>query len=484
MKVTGISNHLGARIPLDTRFNIPLWRELISEAHADIVDNLEYGFALGQEGVSPGLPPEENHRSALEYTGAVDDYLSGELSSNTLLGPFQHPPFPNPAFSPLMSAPKKLSNDRRVILDLSFPKGLSVNDITPRYTYMGLPFKLTLPTPLDFRDRLLAKGKGSYMFSVDLSSSYRQLRLCPLSWPYLGLQHHGWYYFDKCPPFGARFGAKFMQETSQAALSILEGFGVQALAYIDDFGGVRHSFLQAQQDFAIIHLVFNALGIQIAHHKSVPPCKKLTWLGVQFDSDLMVMSIPQAKLQDLVDTCTHMASLSSVPISRYRSLMGKLLHASYIVHDLRLFVNRLLQGLWHDPPSVLVTTHIRLDLDWLASNLPTFKPQALMRPPSAWDTIHVEVTATSQQLYIGHRLMDTFDAGMTSILALKIIHKALSYKCTSWYDATIDISMQDASEHLAILKSGRSRSPELVAMARQIWSLTAPSGLVLNIVDL
>ena len=153
-------------------------------------------------------------------------------------------------------------------------------------------------------------------------------------------------------------------------------------------------------------------------------------------------------------------------------------------YNLRFFLNRLLQGLWHDPPSVLITPHIRLDLDWLSSNLPTFKPQALMRPPVAWDTIHVEVTSTSQQLYIGPRLMDTFDAGMTSILALEIIHKALSYKCPSWYDATITITMKDASEHLAILKSGRSRSPALVALARQVWRLTAPNGLVLHLVDL
>ena len=61
-----------------------------------------------------------------------------------------------------------------------------------------------------------------------------------------------------------------------------------------------------------------------------------------------------------------------------------------------------------------------------------------------------------------------------------MVHKALSNKRASWYDATITISMEEVSQWLAILKSGRSRSPELVAMARHVWQVTAPNNLVLD----
>ena len=47
--------------------------------------------------------------------------------------------------SPLSTRPKRGSEDRRVILDLSFPIGESVNDGIPKDTYMGFHAKLTSP---------------------------------------------------------------------------------------------------------------------------------------------------------------------------------------------------------------------------------------------------------------------------------------------------------------------------------------------------
>ncbi len=46
--------------------------------------------------------------------------------------------------SPLMSAPKLDSTEQQIILDLSFPRGLSVNDGIPKESYLGTKFKLVL----------------------------------------------------------------------------------------------------------------------------------------------------------------------------------------------------------------------------------------------------------------------------------------------------------------------------------------------------
>ena len=60
--------------------------------------------------------------------------------------------------SPLMTRPKKTSTNRRVILDLSWHTGYSVNSGIPQDTYPGQPYKLKLSTV----DNLVALINGMH----------------------------------------------------------------------------------------------------------------------------------------------------------------------------------------------------------------------------------------------------------------------------------------------------------------------------------
>ena len=57
--------------------------------------------------------------------------------------------------SPFMTREKADSDKRRVIIDLSFPFGHSVNDGVTSEVYLGTPFLLTLPTIDDITSRIL-----------------------------------------------------------------------------------------------------------------------------------------------------------------------------------------------------------------------------------------------------------------------------------------------------------------------------------------
>ena len=50
-----------------------------------------------------------------------------------------------------MTQEKKVKDEYRVILDLSYPEGLSVNSAIPKLLYDGSPYKLHLPTSLDLQ---------------------------------------------------------------------------------------------------------------------------------------------------------------------------------------------------------------------------------------------------------------------------------------------------------------------------------------------
>ena len=64
-------------------------------------------------------------------------YLEKENRNKAVLGPFKSNSFPNNlVISPLNSVPKK-DNERRVILDLSFPRNNSINDFKENDEYLG-----------------------------------------------------------------------------------------------------------------------------------------------------------------------------------------------------------------------------------------------------------------------------------------------------------------------------------------------------------
>ena len=79
-----------------------------------------------------------------------------------------------------MTRDKNDSEKKRIIVDLSFPSGKSVNSGILKGCYQGFACTFKLPGLLDVAKQLTLLGKGSFMWSVDLARAYRQLRICQL----------------------------------------------------------------------------------------------------------------------------------------------------------------------------------------------------------------------------------------------------------------------------------------------------------------
>ena len=86
-----------------------------------------------------------NHASANKFPTHVDHYLSEELRHDAILGPFETPPIPLHT-SPFLTRDKSGSDNRRVIVDLSWLAEASVNNAVQSSKYVGVEFLLTLPT--------------------------------------------------------------------------------------------------------------------------------------------------------------------------------------------------------------------------------------------------------------------------------------------------------------------------------------------------
>ena len=134
-----------------------MWRELLSGYPDEIIcEFLEFGWPIGYMSDTLPIFDLRTHRGALDFPDQVNAYLSKELKLGRIAGPFDTVPLAQGfVVSPLNTVEKRDSEERRVIVDLSWPCGHSVNDGIPSDSYLGEPLVLRFPTIDDIVDQLL-----------------------------------------------------------------------------------------------------------------------------------------------------------------------------------------------------------------------------------------------------------------------------------------------------------------------------------------
>ena len=92
-----------------------------------MVEGIREGFDIGFRG-----PQEDtysvNLKSAFEHPEVITEYVRKETQVGRICGPFQEPPFEGFRCSPIGAVPKNDPNKFRIIMNLSAPKGNSIND--------------------------------------------------------------------------------------------------------------------------------------------------------------------------------------------------------------------------------------------------------------------------------------------------------------------------------------------------------------------
>ena len=160
---------MGLRIPVKTNLNIASWRKhLVDYFDHHLPGLVEFGLPLDFDRARDLQSTLVNHASATLYPDHVDNYIQEEVGFQAMLGPLDHKPF-DLHISPLMTRGKSDSNSRRTIMDLSFPKGLSVNDGVLNNTYLGTEFQMHYPSVDSIIQTLNEIGPLAHIFKVDIS---------------------------------------------------------------------------------------------------------------------------------------------------------------------------------------------------------------------------------------------------------------------------------------------------------------------------
>ena len=206
-KVSGTHNFMQTQIQIQSQLKPDVWQKYLTNYwDSQLLLLLRYGFPLDFDYTSPLRSVNNNHSSASKYTTDVQAYLNEEKEFGAMLGPFNEAPIENIHVSPFLTRDKPGGTHRRVIVDLSFPHGYSVNAGVQSDTYLNTPFLLTLPTIDNITNKVKQLGKGCHLYKIDLSRAFRHVKLDPKDYNLLGLSLNG-LYIDSCLPFGFRHGS-------------------------------------------------------------------------------------------------------------------------------------------------------------------------------------------------------------------------------------------------------------------------------------
>ena len=412
----GTPNHRGARIPLrHTSLKLDRWRHhLVGYEGVDLCQFLEYGFPIGLSEDTPHRLSStfRNHGSALQFYSHIDSFLATGLRLGDTVGPCETSPFDLVHISPLMTAPKK-PRSRRAVFDATFGD-FSLNKNTPCDQYMGQPISFSYPKIEDFKRAVLTKGKGCFIWKRDLSRYFLQIPLDPVEYNLMGFVWRSALFFFTGLMFGLRHAGLQGQRITTAISWIHQRLGLEtsdeqlfhSINYSDDIGGCEKTMVKATQSYNALADLLKDLGLTESTSKAHKPSTSMPYLGVNFDTIRMKMSIPAEKLTEVRDEIAFWSRKLKATKKGLQQLLGKLFWVSRCVKFSRGFMARLLNQLTSmhplpDNKKVPLSEDCRHDIGWWARYLRRFNGVECMYPDDPLDLSLNQLLETSALVNCG-----------------------------------------------------------------------------------
>ena len=345
-----------------------------------LLAGFRHGFDIGYRGTFQNVDSRpENLRSARDNPEGVTQAIAKELRRGHTSGPFPHPPFTHTHCSPLGAAPKP-DGSVRLILDLSSPRGDSVNDGISQED-----FACTYSRFDDATSIVLHLGRGAYLGKIDIKHAFRICPVAPEQWYLLCFRWLGQFFTDTRLAFGSR-SSPFIFNTFAIALAWIVIFcgGVRYLIhYLDDFFIASLTEEDCGNDLNIFLQICAELGVPIAEDKVFGPTQVLTYLGIEIDTISMTARLPREKYDQILTLLYQWYDRRKCTKRELLALIGLLAFACKVVKSGRIFLRRLIDlsttvsSLHHH---IYLNQQARADIDWWMRFFPTWNGVEIIHP--------------------------------------------------------------------------------------------------------
>ena len=484
----GHSSTIDVFFPLPDTINTPINIENFERClrtHPDqssvtyLVNGLRHGFDIGYRNPHVAMAPP-NLLSATQHEHAVTAAIRKEVDLGHLAGPFQESPLPNLHRSPLGSREKK-DGSRRLIMDLSQPRGSSINegidkeDFSVKYTHFDEATTMVRNT-----------GPNCLLTKIDIKHASRLLPVLPAQWILLGMCWLSQIFIDTRLPFGLRSSPAIFNRFADAVCWIFN-FILRIpnlMHYSDDFLLVSPPDIDVatkEKDSVLAGFAF--LGIPIALDKLLGPLTILTFLGIDIDSTTMTMKIPDEKLDELGTLLPKWLNRKKCIKRELLSLIGKLSFVCRVVRPGRPFLRRLItlstkakQNNHH----IDITSEARKDIQWWLTNLPLLNRLSIIPDSSTITSDDIQLHTDASGLGFGATygnswIQEHWPPNLTTpsvsvdFQELFAIHAACQTWGHNWPGKRI-IYFTDNKPITQIWDAGTTQSEDLMKLIRAIYS--------------
>ena len=347
---------------------LPCWQRALTN-HPDrefvryIVEGIETGFRVGFDHSRALTSVKSNMGSAKINPEIVDSYISGEIAAGRMFGPFAQQEIPGLHINRMGLIPKGHTPGKwRLITDLSYPEGASVNDgIQPQWCSLHYTTVESVATAAQ------QLGKGALLAKLDIKSAYRIVPVHPHDRQLMGVEWKDAHYVDGALPFGLRSAPKIFTAIADALQWIMRQNGVSMVEhYLDDFITMGPPGLTVcRQNLERILSTCEELGVPLAEDKLEGPTCCLTFLGIEVDTQTGMLRLPAEKLSRMKDMLSQWSMKKSCQRRQLESLIGTLQHACRVIKPGRTFLRRMID-LLRTPSATKPHHHIRLNCEFRA----------------------------------------------------------------------------------------------------------------------
>ena len=180
----------------------------------------------------------------------------------------------------------------------------------------------------------------------------------------------GWYFYERCLPFGLKPAPGIFELFSSAINEFILHAGVLFFFhYLDDFLLLTNQE-RSSREYQLILSLFQTLGVPLSSNKLAPPCTQIEFLGIIIDTDTMEFRLPTEKLLEYRAILSRWIAKPQGTIHELQSLVGILVYAARIIQHGNTFYHHILR-------------HLRTHRMQPFSSLPPTKPQHSCDRP-AW----------------------------------------------------------------------------------------------------
>ena len=340
-----------------------------------ILRGITHGFDIIDIDAVPKPVQCDNHKSA-QPGSPLYEQATAQILKEVQMGNYEVVSNPPLIVSPMGIIPKP-DGGVRLIHDCSLPRGSSVNDYCSSDWHQHF-------SRVDEAAALVTEG--CYMAKVDLQSAYRSVKISEHSKQVTGLK---WqfgdttvYLRDTRLCFGSKLAPGIFHRLTQAVRRMLIRRGLKAtVVYLDDFFIKADTLKECAEAMNVLIALLRKLGFQINWKKVVDPSTRIIFLGIEIDSIVMCLRLPEDKLTQVRQELFIFLNRKRASKKQLQSLAGKLNFCASVVYGGRVFSRRIIDTinlLKEGRHKIKLSTSIKSDILWWHNFMASFNGRSML----------------------------------------------------------------------------------------------------------